>query len=112
MQTDPTEPWGVTLDYAGRIRQPIIEQGLAVDLAVQDSQPGWRDTPTITASITVVSPDGEAAFTLAQTTVYAYPPNRQWQPDPQKVKQAVEQCAALAVQRLAWLATLAPTPTI
>lgn len=109
MQIDPNQPWGVELDYAGRIRQPIIEQGLAVDLAIQDAQPGWRDTPTITTSVTVLSPDGEAAFTLAQTTDYAYPTNRQWQPDPAKVQQAVETCAALAVQRLTWLASLIPT---
>lgn len=109
MQIDPDQPWGLALDYAGRAMAPVIEQGLPVDVVVQDVQPGQRNTPTIMASINLVSPDGEAAITLAAVTVYAYAGGT-WVPDPLKMQRAVESCAATAVERLQWLASLIPAP--
>jgi hypothetical protein len=105
---DPAHPWGIAVDYAGRALAPVIERGFSVDVMIRDAQPGRRDTPTVDAQILVISPDGAAAVTLATATVYAYQPGSPWQPSPAAVQAAVEQCAALAVQRLDWLASLRP----
>lgn len=109
METDLTEPWGVRLDYAGRALTPVIEQGLPVDVAIVDAEPGRRNTPMVATAITVITPAGDAAFTLASMTVPAYV-GTTWQPDPAKVQAAVEQCAAAALERLQWLASLIPAP--
>ncbi|MFJ2717398.1 hypothetical protein [Streptomyces sp. NPDC087437] len=105
MDIDPTQPWGIALDYAGRAMEPVQEGGFTVDVAIQDSEPGRRDTPTVRASIFVQSPDGLFIDNLAYTEVAASM-SGYWKPDPDKVKTAVEQAVAEANAKLDWLASL------
>jgi len=46
---DPTEPWGLALDYMGRAVAPVIEQGLAVTVWVADAEPNKLNSPTVNA---------------------------------------------------------------
>lgn len=105
MDIDQTQPWGIALDYAGRAMEPVQEDGFAVDVVVQDSEPGRRNTPTVRATIFVQTPDGRFTDTLAYAEVSAGM-GGYWKPDPDKVKAAVEQAAAEASAKLDWLASL------
>jgi hypothetical protein len=107
---DPNEPWGLPLDYMGRATEMVIEQGLPVAVTVADAEPGRRDSPTITASITVMSPDFTMTAQLSVVTLAAYT-GTSWEPEPLLVKTAVEQAATEALGHLEWLATLLPEPT-
>ncbi|MFJ1650114.1 hypothetical protein ACIOC2_01600 [Streptomyces sp. NPDC088337] len=105
MDIDQTQPWGIALDYAGRSMQPVQEGGFSVDVVVQDSEPNRRNTPVVRAMIYVESPDGLFTDSLAITDVAASM-GTHWEPDPEKVKAAVEQAVAEANAKLDWLASL------
>lgn len=109
MIIDPTEPWGVALDYMGRAVAPVIEQGLAVTVWVADAEPNKLNSPTVNAQIVVMSPDWTMTAQLALVSLPAYS-GTTWTPNPQIVKTAVEQAATEAIGHLQWLATLIPTP--
>ncbi|MEU3665738.1 hypothetical protein [Streptomyces virginiae] len=109
MIIDPNEPWGIALDYAGRAREPIVEQGFSVDVWVADASPGQRDTPTVGAQIVVMHPTDWTAYQLGMVSRPAYS-GGSWTPDPTAVQQAVEECVQQAIDHLTWLATLAPAP--
>lgn len=109
MILDPTEPWGVALDYMGRAREPVIEQSLSVTVWVADSEPNKLNSPTVNAQVVVMSPDWMMTAQLALVSLPAYSGST-WTPNPQLVKQAVEQAAAEAIGHLEWLATLIPAP--
>ncbi|MGW6703621.1 hypothetical protein ACWGDE_01825 [Streptomyces sp. NPDC054956] len=108
MIPDPTEPWGIALDYMGRAIDPVIEQGLSVTVWIADAEPSRRDTPTVNAQIVVMSPDWTMTAQLALVSLPAYT-GTTWTPNPQIVKTAVEQAAVVAIGHLEWLATLIPT---
>ncbi|MFF9123151.1 hypothetical protein ACF09J_07615 [Streptomyces sp. NPDC014889] len=105
MDIDPTQPWGIALDYAGRAMKPVQEGPFTVDVAVQDSEPNRRNTPCVRATIFVQTPDGEFSDTLAYADVSASM-GTYWEPNPDKVKAAVEQAVAQAHAKLDWLASL------
>lgn len=109
MILDPTEPWGIALDYMGRAVEPVEEQGLAVTVWVADAEPNRLNSPTVNAQIVVMSPDWTMTAQLALVSLPAYS-GTTWTPNPQIVKQAVEQAATEAIGHLQWLATLAPAP--
>lgn len=109
MILDPTEPWGIALDYMGRAVEPVIEQGLDVTVWVADAEPNKLNSPTVNAQIVVMSPDWTMTAQLALVSLPAYS-GTTWTPNPQIVKQAVEQAAQEAIGHLQWLATLAPAP--
>ncbi|MFE6868296.1 hypothetical protein ACFVFS_17240 [Kitasatospora sp. NPDC057692] len=110
MDIDPAHPWGIPLDYMGRATELVIEQGLPVAVQVADAEPNRRNSPTITASITVMNADYTMIDQIAYVTVPAYS-GTTWQPNPELVKQAVEEAATWAVAHLRWLATLIPAQT-
>ncbi|GAA1406296.1 hypothetical protein GCM10009639_54030 [Kitasatospora putterlickiae] len=107
MDIDPAHPWGLELDYMGRATATVIEQGLPVAVVVADAEPNRRNTPTITASITVMPDDYSMTAQLSVVTVPAYT-GTVWAPNPLLLKAAVEQAATEAVGHLHWLATLIP----
>lgn len=109
MIVDPTEPWGLSLDYMGRAREPVVEQGLSVTVWVADAEPNRLNSPTVNAQVVVMSPDWTMTAQLALVSLPAYS-GTTWTPNPQIVKQAVEQAAAEAIGHLEWLATLVPAP--
>ncbi|MEW2415280.1 hypothetical protein AB0953_16415 [Streptomyces sp. NPDC046866] len=107
MDIDPNQPWGIALDYVGRARQPVQEQGFSVDVWVADASPGQRDTPTVSAQIVVLDPNDWTAYQLGMVSKQAYSAGT-WAPNPNVVQQAVAECVQQALDHLDWLASLRP----